>query len=185
MMHRQEVLEAPQGQRQAKRRSDWELFFAEECDEIRKLKGLETWIPELERNLPKGHRAIRMKWVYAIKRDPITGAIIKRKARLCVMGCFQQAGVDYFEVDARVANLCGIRICFAEWIADPENEMEWWVWVVGWWSLRLGRQDYKYIPTAPWCSFLPPHGDSLFRLPCASCPAGAVSMRSGCSRHAF
>lgn len=126
MMHRQEVMEAPQGQRQAKRRPDWELFFAEECEEIRKLKALETWFPELESSLPRGRRAIRMNWVYAIKRDPITGEILKRKARLCVMGCFQQAGVDYFEVDARVANFCGIRICFAEWIADPENEMEWW-----------------------------------------------------------
>ena len=67
-----------------------------------------------------------MKWVYAIKTDPVSGAVLKYKARLVVMGCFQRAGIDYFNVDASVMNINGPRICLAEWISDPENIMERW-----------------------------------------------------------
>lgn len=51
---------------------------------------------------------------------------MKYKARLVVMGCFQRAGIDYFNVDASVMNINGTRICLAEWISDPENIMERW-----------------------------------------------------------
>ena len=37
-----------------------------------------TWEPT---NLPAGHRAIGLKWVYKIKKDP-AGNIVKHKARL-------------------------------------------------------------------------------------------------------
>ena len=37
-----------------------------------------TWEPA---DLPRGHRAITLKWVYKLKRDE-AGAIVKHKARL-------------------------------------------------------------------------------------------------------
>ena len=36
-------------------------------------------------NLPKGHRAIGLKWVFKLKHDE-NGAIIKHKARLVAKG---------------------------------------------------------------------------------------------------
>ena len=42
-------------------------------------------------DLPRGHRAITLKWVYKLKRDE-AGAIVKHKARLVARGFVQQEG---------------------------------------------------------------------------------------------
>jgi hypothetical protein len=43
-------------------------------------------------NLPRGHRAITLKWVFKLKRDE-AGAIVKHKARLVARGFVQQEGM--------------------------------------------------------------------------------------------
>jgi hypothetical protein len=42
-------------------------------------------------DLPRGHRAITLKWVFKLKRDE-AGAIVKHKARLVARGFVQQEG---------------------------------------------------------------------------------------------
>jgi hypothetical protein len=45
-------------------------------------------------DLPRGHRAITLKWVFKLKRDEV-GAIIKHKARLVARGFLQREGIDF------------------------------------------------------------------------------------------
>lgn len=68
-----------------------------------------TWIPA---DLPKGHKAIGLKWVFKVKRDP-SGHIVKQKARLVAKGYAQVQGVDYDEVFAPVARLETVRLFLA------------------------------------------------------------------------
>ncbi|GJT47209.1 zinc finger, CCHC-type containing protein [Tanacetum coccineum] len=64
----------------------------EECK-----KAMKTELDSIERNntwtlveLPPGRKAIGLKWVYKVKKDP-TGAVIKHKARLVAKGYVQKA----------------------------------------------------------------------------------------------
>ena len=52
----------------------------------------EIMSPILRRDLPRGRRTVRMTWVYKKKRDGT------QKARLCVQGCSQIHGIDYYQV---------------------------------------------------------------------------------------
>jgi hypothetical protein len=54
--------------------------------------------------LPPGHRAIGLKWVFKVKRDE-HGNIIRRKARLVTKGYDRYARVDFDEVFAPVARM--------------------------------------------------------------------------------
>lgn len=63
-------------------------------------------------NLPKGHKAIGLKWVFKVKRDP-KGNVVKHKARLVAKGYAQRQGVDYEEVFAPVARLETVRLILA------------------------------------------------------------------------
>jgi len=62
--------------------------------------------------LPRGCKAIGLKWVFKVKRDP-TGKIVKYKARLIAKGYAQIQGVDYDEVFAPVARLETVRLLLA------------------------------------------------------------------------
>jgi hypothetical protein len=62
--------------------------------------------------LPRGHRAIGLKWVFKVKRDE-AGRVVRYKARLVAKGYVQQAGIDYDEVLAPVARVDSVRLLLA------------------------------------------------------------------------
>nr|GEZ25683.1 ribonuclease H-like domain, reverse transcriptase, RNA-dependent DNA polymerase [Tanacetum cinerariifolium] len=62
--------------------------------------------------LPKGHKAIGLKWVFKTKRDA-NGNIIKHKARLVAKGYIQEHGIDFEKLFAPVARMETIRLLLA------------------------------------------------------------------------
>jgi hypothetical protein len=62
--------------------------------------------------LPRGHRAIGLKWVYKVKCDE-NGGIVKYKARLIAKGYIQCPGIDFEEVFPPVTRLESVRLLLA------------------------------------------------------------------------
>jgi hypothetical protein len=69
----------------------WRAAMIEEMNSINDNK---TWTLQ---DLPKGQRAIGLKWVFKLKRNK-DGAVVKHKAHLVVKGFVQKQGIDYEEV---------------------------------------------------------------------------------------
>lgn len=69
-------------------------------------------------DLPAGHKAIGVKWVYKLKRDT-DGKVVKHKARIVVKGYVQRKGIDYDEVFAPVVRL--ETICLLLALSAKEN----------------------------------------------------------------
>ena len=84
----------------------WRSAMEAEMDSIRSNSTLSL------ASLPAGHRAIGLKWVFKVKRDP-DGNIVKHKARLVAKGYAQRQGVDFDEVFAPVARLETVRLLLA------------------------------------------------------------------------
>jgi hypothetical protein len=59
--------------------------------ELKAIRDNDTWSLS---ELPKGARAIGLKWVFKVKKDA-AGKIVKHKARLVEKGFAQKQGVDY------------------------------------------------------------------------------------------
>lgn len=78
-------------------------------EEIMSIVKNDTW--ELT-TLPKGQKAIGVKWVYKTKKNA-KGEVEKYKARLVAKGYKQKYGIDYEEVFAPVARLETIRMIIA------------------------------------------------------------------------
>ncbi|CAJ2653926.1 unnamed protein product [Trifolium pratense] len=92
--------------------SKWNAAMKEELHSIEKNH---TWkLVEL----PPQKKAISVKWVFKLKKDP-DGKIVKHKARLVARGFLQQEGIDYTEVYAPVARMETIRLVIA--IASSYN----------------------------------------------------------------
>nr|GEW88341.1 putative ribonuclease H-like domain-containing protein [Tanacetum cinerariifolium] len=62
--------------------------------------------------LPKGKRAIGLKWVFRNKKDE-RGIVIRNKARLVAQGHTQEEGIDYEDVFAPIARIEAIRLFLA------------------------------------------------------------------------
>jgi len=77
--------------------------------EMKSIQENRTW--ELA-SLPTSHRAIGLKWVFKVKKDP-DGNVIKHKARLVAKGYAQREGVDFEEVFAPVARIETVRLLIA------------------------------------------------------------------------
>lgn len=80
------------------------------CEEkIASIEKNQTWFLV---DLPAGSKAIGLKWVFKVKRNP-DGSVNKYKARLVAKGYVQRHGVDYDEVFAPVARIETIRLIIA------------------------------------------------------------------------
>ena len=75
-------------------------------EEIKSITKNDTW--ELT-TLPRGHKAIGVRWVYKAKKNA-KGDVERYKARLVAKGYSQRQGIDYDEVFAHVARLETIRL---------------------------------------------------------------------------
>lgn len=62
--------------------------------------------------LPPGHKAIGLKWIYKLKRDK-NGKIVKYKARIVAKEYVQKWGVDFEEIFAPVTRLETVRLLLA------------------------------------------------------------------------
>ena len=96
----------PRSFAEAERDAAWRAAMQLEMDAVEQNR---TW--ELA-DLPRGHRAITLKWVFKLKRDG-AGAIIKHKARLVARGFLQQEGVDFDDAFAPVARMESVRLLLA------------------------------------------------------------------------
>jgi len=94
-------VEEPRTLKEADGDPNWVAAMEEEMKSIRDNR---TWSLV---ELPQGHRAIGLKWLYKVKRDE-SGNIVKYKARLVAKGYVQRPGID-FEVFAPVARLESVR----------------------------------------------------------------------------
>jgi hypothetical protein len=88
---------------EAEKHAAWRAAMQSEMDAA---KTNRTW--ELA-DLPHGHRAITLKWVFKLKRDE-ADAIVKHKARLVARGFLQQEGIDFDDVFAPVARMESVRL---------------------------------------------------------------------------
>jgi len=105
--------------KEAEHAPEWKRAMKEEMDAI---VANGTWSLT---ELPAGHRAIGLKWVYKVKRDQ-RGAIVRHKARLVAKGYVQRQGVDFEEVFAPVARLesmCLMLAIAAHW-SWPVHHMD-------------------------------------------------------------
>ena len=75
-------------------------------EEIKVIKKNDTW--ELT-SLPKGHKAIGVKWVYKAKKKA-KGEVGRHKARLVAKGYSQRVSIDYEEVFAPVTQIETVRL---------------------------------------------------------------------------
>jgi hypothetical protein len=98
--------EEPRDMDEANGDAAWRAAMDEEMASITENK---TW--ELA-SLPRGCKAIGLKWVFKVKRDA-TGDIVKHKARLVAKGYAQREGVDFEEVFAPVARMETVRLLLA------------------------------------------------------------------------
>jgi hypothetical protein len=99
-------VEEPRSVKEAGGDPNWIAAMEEEMNSIRE-NG--TWSLV---ELPRGHRAIGLKWVYKVKRDE-NGNVAKYKARLVAKGYVQRPGIDFEEVFAPVARLESVRLLLA------------------------------------------------------------------------
>nr|GFA82363.1 ribonuclease H-like domain, reverse transcriptase, RNA-dependent DNA polymerase [Tanacetum cinerariifolium] len=96
----------PKNYKEASRDQKWIKAMKVELDSINRNN---TW--ELT-TLPKGHKAIGLKWVFKTKKDA-NGNLIKYKARLVAKGHIQVHGIDFEKVFAPVARMETIRLLLA------------------------------------------------------------------------
>ncbi|CAH9125411.1 unnamed protein product [Cuscuta epithymum] len=100
------AIDEPRNYEEAVGNQNWEEAMAQEINSIEK-NG--TW--ELT-DILKNQKAIRVKWVFKLKKDP-EGRIVNYKARLVAKGYVHNYGIDYQEVFAPIARMETVRTLLA------------------------------------------------------------------------
>jgi hypothetical protein len=90
---------------QVERHAAWRAAMQLEMDAVEMNR---TW--ELA-DLPRGHNAITLKWVFKLKSNE-AGAIVKHKARLVARGFVQRKGIDSDDTFVLVARMESMRLLF-------------------------------------------------------------------------
>ena len=98
--------EEPNSVKEAFCSANWKKAMEMEMKSIHENK---TWVLA---TLPKGQKAIGLKWVFKVKKDS-EGKIVKYKARLVAKGYAQRHGVDFDEVFTPVARMETVRVLIA------------------------------------------------------------------------
>jgi hypothetical protein len=96
----------PRSFAKAEKDAAWRAAMKAEIDAVEKNRTCEL------ADLPRGHRAITLKWVYKLKRDEV-GVIIKHKARLVARDFLQREGIDFDDAFAPVARMESVRLLLA------------------------------------------------------------------------
>jgi hypothetical protein len=96
----------PRSFAEAERHAAWRAAMQSEMDAVEKNC---TW--ELA-DLPRGHSAITLKWLFKLKRDE-AGVIVKHKAHLVARGFMQREGINFDDTFAPVAWMESVRLLFA------------------------------------------------------------------------
>ena len=99
-------IDEPSTYEQATKEKVWREAMKAEIEAIQKN---DTW-KLIE--LPPGHKAIGLKWVFKAKRDT-QGKVVKHKARLIAKGYIQKFGVDFEDVFAPVTKMETVRLLLA------------------------------------------------------------------------
>ena len=84
-------------------RQDWINAYKKE---IEKVKRMSTYRIE---QVPPGQKVIKTTWAHAIKRHP-DGTVKERRARWCVQGFRETAGIDFESTYAPTPSFAGFRI---------------------------------------------------------------------------
>jgi len=98
--------EEPSSVEQALSEICWRNAMKAKMDAIEANK---TWVVS---DLPRNQKAIGLKWVFKVKKDP-DGNKVKHKARLVAKGYAQVQGIDFDEVFAPVARIETVRVLLA------------------------------------------------------------------------
>jgi hypothetical protein len=93
----------PRSFAEAEKHAVWRAAMQSEMDTV---ETNHTWALA---DLPHGHRAITLKWVFKLERDE-AGTIVKHKARLVARGFLQQEGIDFDDAFATVARMEFVRL---------------------------------------------------------------------------
>jgi hypothetical protein len=96
----------PRSFAEAERHAAWRAAMQSEMDVVEKNCTCEL------ADLPCGHNAITLKWVFKLKRDE-AGAIVKHKAHLVARGFMQREGIDFDDTFAPVTRMESVRLHFA------------------------------------------------------------------------
>ena len=101
---------------------DWDMFQEAALKEIRTLESMNTWYEIEIEKVPTNKKILGGTWVFKRKSTHNLENPIKYKARFCVRGDQQIAGIDYFETYAPVCMWSTVRLMFTlSLIADLET----------------------------------------------------------------
>lgn len=134
----------PRNRREAMNSDYWSDYYAAEQEEMQNHTKNLTWHLVPRSQVPKGATILRTKWVYDDKKGP-DGSIVRFKARLTAMGCFQKAG-DYFETFASVMRTKTFRVLLQILNAAEENSGEQWDIKAAFINAPLEEDIYVFQP---------------------------------------
>ena len=113
-----------------------------ESGEIDNHESKASWTYHPRASLPHGRRLVKLTWAYKVKRD------LTKKARLCVQGCTQIAGVDYHQTFCAAMRVASLRVLCAI-SARLGLKMRRWDFVAAYLQGELEPGEVVYCTTPP------------------------------------